>query len=49
MAVFWNNLHSDGSSNRDTLHCGLPVEAGHKIIITKWFREKGASPMFYDH
>jgi prolyl 4-hydroxylase len=47
-AVIWNNLHADGSPNHDTLHSGEPVTAGHKIIITKWFRENGAGPMFFE-
>jgi prolyl 4-hydroxylase len=46
-AIVWNNLHRDGSVNRDSLHAGIPVESGQKIIITKWFREKGSGPMFY--
>jgi prolyl 4-hydroxylase len=45
-AVIWNNLNPDGSPNAATLHSGEPVTAGHKIIITKWFRELGAGPMF---
>jgi prolyl 4-hydroxylase len=48
MAVLWNNLYSDGTPNRDTLHSGEPVLEGHKIIITKWFRENGSGPMFFD-
>lgn len=47
-AVIWNNLRSDGSLNTDTMHCGEPVLCGHKTIITKWFREKGDGPMFYE-
>lgn len=47
-ALIWNNLYPDGAPNYDTLHSGLPVERGHKIIITKWFREKGVGPMFYE-
>lgn len=47
-AVIWNNLQADGSPNRDTLHAGLPVTRGHKVIITKWFRQKGAGPVVYD-
>jgi prolyl 4-hydroxylase len=43
MAVIWNNLYPDGTPNPDTLHQGMPVKAGHKAIITKWFR-KPASP-----
>lgn len=48
MAVIWNNLYPDGCVNPDTVHAGLPVEAGSKIIITKWFREFGNGPMFFD-
>jgi prolyl 4-hydroxylase len=47
-AVVWNNLYPDGTVNRDTQHAGMPVEEGHKVIITKWFREKGGGPMFYE-
>jgi prolyl 4-hydroxylase len=46
-AVIWNNLYEDGTPNPDTLHSGEPVIMGHKIIVTQWFREKGAGPMFY--
>jgi hypothetical protein len=45
-AVVWNNLHPDGTPNRETLHAGTPVTRGHKIIITKWFRARGEGPMF---
>ena len=48
MAVVWNNLKPDGTTNPFTLHAGLPVEAGFKVVITKWFREIGSGPMFYD-
>ena len=34
----WNNLQADGTPNPFTLHEALPVEAGHKWVITKWFR-----------
>lgn len=47
-AVAWNNLKEDGSVNMDTMHSGMPVEEGNKIIITKWFRERCAVPMFLD-
>jgi len=47
-AVLWNNLNPDRTPNAATLHSGEPVLAGHKIIITKWFRELGWGPMFYD-
>jgi prolyl 4-hydroxylase len=45
-AVIWNNLKEDGTPNYKTLHAGMPVIAGHKTIITKWFREIGTGPMF---
>ncbi len=47
-AVAWNNLREDGTVNPDTAHAGTPVDAGHKMIITKWFRERGTGPMFID-
>src|ERR1700682_3453886 len=37
-AVLWNNLLPDGTPNNDTMHHGMPVKAGYKAIITKWFR-----------
>jgi len=36
--VYLNNLKADGTPNYDTLHHGVPVKAGYKAIITKWFR-----------
>jgi prolyl 4-hydroxylase len=47
-AVIWNNLNPDRTPNVATLHSGEPVLAGHKIIITKWFRELGVGPMLYE-
>jgi len=38
MALAWNNLQADGTPNPFTLHEALPVEAGQKWVITKWFR-----------
>lgn len=38
--LIWNNMALDGSPNPWTLHAGLPVEAGMKYIVTKWFRER---------
>jgi prolyl 4-hydroxylase len=46
LAIAWNNLYPDGRVNPNTLHAGLPVEEGEKIIVTKWFRERGDGPMF---
>lgn len=36
----WNNLDAAGEPNMASLHQGLPVEAGVKYIITKWYRER---------
>ena len=48
MALFWNNLQPDGSPNPLTWHCGEPVTAGHKVIITKWFRVLGDGPVLHE-
>jgi homospermidine synthase len=37
-AVAWNNLRASGEGNELTRHQSLPVTAGTKTIITKWFR-----------
>lgn len=47
-AVIWNNLNPDGTPNPATLHSGEPVTSGHKIILTKWFRELGTGPMLFE-
>lgn len=47
-AIIWNNLDAEGIPNDDTTHAGLPVEEGEKIVITKWFRERGTGLMFMD-
>lgn len=38
--LVWNNLDDGGAPNPHTLHQGLPVEAGCKYVITKWYRER---------
>jgi prolyl 4-hydroxylase len=38
--LLWNNMKEDGSPNHNSLHQGMPVEAGIKYVITKWFRER---------
>ena len=48
MAVAWNNLTPDGQPNPWTLHHGMKPRQGEKYIITKWFREKGWGPMFWE-
>lgn len=40
MLIVWNNLLRDGAPNPDTLHAALPVKAGTKFVVTKWFRER---------
>lgn len=36
----WNNLNDNGEPNHNSLHQGMPVEAGVKYVITKWHRER---------
>lgn len=36
----WNNMDVHGEPNQFTLHQGMPVVAGLKYIITKWYRER---------
>jgi prolyl 4-hydroxylase len=38
--LMWNNALPDGSPNEATLHAGMPVLAGAKYIITKWYRTR---------
>lgn len=47
-AVFWNNQNADGSENPRMRHEGEPLgsTADKKLIITKWFRERGFGPPF---
>jgi prolyl 4-hydroxylase len=40
MLVIWNNMDELGKPNQLALHAGMPVLAGTKYIVTKWFREK---------
>ncbi|OTB14729.1 hypothetical protein K445DRAFT_318628 [Daldinia sp. EC12] len=38
-AVFWQNLHEDGTGDQATLHAGLPVTSGSKIGMNIWTRQ----------
>lgn len=38
--LVWNNMQPDGRPNPHSLHQGMPVEAGRKYVLTKWFRER---------
>lgn len=38
--LIWNNSLPDGRPNEGTLHAGMPVLAGAKYIITKWYRTR---------
>lgn len=41
--LLWNNVTPEGEPNHDMLHAALPVEAGVKYVITKWFRARAWS------
>jgi prolyl 4-hydroxylase len=36
----WNNMDEYGQPNPFSMHQGMPVEAGVKYVITKWYRER---------
>jgi len=38
--LIWNNMDADGHPNPASLHQGMPVLAGTKYVITKWYRER---------
>lgn len=38
--VAWRNLTAGGEPDPATLHHGMPVEAGMKYVVTKWYRER---------
>ncbi|XP_077350362.1 prolyl 4-hydroxylase subunit alpha-3 isoform X2 [Festucalex cinctus] len=40
-AIFWWNLHRNGSGDVDTLHAGCPVLIGDKWVANKWIHEFG--------
>ena len=40
MLLAWDNMDREGAPNPQSRHAGLPVEAGAKHILTKWFRER---------
>jgi len=40
MLLAWNNMDRKGEPNPNALHESMPVTAGQKNIVTKWFRER---------
>jgi prolyl 4-hydroxylase len=44
MLLAWNNMDRKGAPNPASLHESLPVTAGIKNIVTKWFRERYWAP-----
>jgi prolyl 4-hydroxylase len=40
MLLAWNNMDKRGEPNPNALHESMPVSAGTKNIVTKWFRER---------
>lgn len=39
-ALFFANVDTGGEPDKSTLHAGLPVERGLKIVANKWLRER---------
>jgi prolyl 4-hydroxylase len=44
-AIFWNNLHANGSGDERTAHAGIVVESGTKIGLNIWSRYFLDEPM----
>ena len=40
MLLAWNNMDRRGAPNPKALHESMPVVAGQKNVVTKWFRER---------
>ncbi|XP_054268674.1 prolyl 4-hydroxylase subunit alpha-1-like isoform X2 [Macrosteles quadrilineatus] len=40
-ALFWYNLHQDGSVDYRMRHASCPVIVGNKWVLNKWLHEKG--------
>lgn len=38
--LVWNNLREDASVHPDSLHAGLPVVRGEKLILVNWFLQR---------
>jgi prolyl 4-hydroxylase len=39
-AVYFSDVHQDGSVDPETLHGGAPVGSGEKWIVTQWCRDR---------
>lgn len=37
-AIFWNNLHPNGTGDERTAHASLPIEGGTKVGLNIWSR-----------
>jgi prolyl 4-hydroxylase len=44
-AVIWKNSDDEGNSVKTSMHAGLPILKGEKMIITKWFRRNKYEPI----
>lgn len=42
--IAWSSLNKSGGINTASLHCGEPVVAGSKYVVTKWHREFKFTP-----
>jgi prolyl 4-hydroxylase len=39
-ALMWDNTMQDGGIDHRTMHTGLPVQSGQKVVATRWIRER---------
>jgi prolyl 4-hydroxylase len=44
-AVLFRNASQDGTPDLSTLHAGLPVTAGEKLLASRWIRQKRFGPL----
>jgi prolyl 4-hydroxylase len=44
-AVVWKNSDDEGNNIETSMHAGLPVLKGKKMVITKWFRQNKYDPI----
>jgi len=42
-AIVWRSTTPEGVPIHQSRHAGKPVESGFKVIVTKWFRERGSA------
>jgi prolyl 4-hydroxylase len=42
-ALLFSNVRGDGTPDPDTMHAGLPVTGGKKLLLSRWIRQRPLS------